>query len=388
MAARSHFAAPLLLIVVIALILNASLYPFSFNADGPSFGAALEQLSWARASRREMFNNVLLYLPLGFCLALLIEPWLGRIAAFAAGTAVGALLSLTMEITQTLIPTRVPSYTDLALNTAGALVGAIIGSAWNVLRSRMAPGGNPLARSRAVPLTIVLLWLVMRLWPLLPDATLAQLKGAVRPLFRPQVASAEFVALFVGWLIVAQAVFHLARKQRGVDAFLVVIAAVLIGRTITEGNALVPAELAAIGVVLPALVLLSRFDDKRRSALAAAMLGTWLAAHAVVPQWFNGASRVSIDVPVLEELFQRQQVPLVQVAGKGFSYLAFGWLLVGAGVFPHVAAGVTVVFVLLMCMLQAGATSPVYGWIDLVIAVVAAIIVARWMPRAALAAAS
>lgn len=382
MSARTHFAAPLLLVVVVALILNASLYPFRFEADWPSFVGALEQLTWARTGRREMFNNVLLYLPLGFCLALLIEPRFGRIAAFAAGTAAGAFLSLAMEVTQTLIPTRVPSYTDLALNAAGALGGAIIGSAWQALGSRMTPQGNPLAQSRAVPLTIVVLWLVTRLWPLLPNATLSQLKNAVRPLFQPQMASAEFAALFVGWLVVAQAVFHIARRQRGVDAFLVVIAAVLVGRTITEGNALVPAELAAIGVLLPALVLLSRLEDKRRSALAAAMVGTWLAAHAVI-HWFSGAGHISVNVPTPEEFFQREELLPAQVTGRGFSYLAFGWLLASAGVFPHVAAGVTVVFVFLLCLLQAGATRPVYGWIDLVIAVVAAIMVARWTPRSA-----
>ncbi len=380
MSARSQFAAPLLLIVVVALILHASLYPFRFEADWGSIASALEQLTWARAGRREMFNNVLLYLPLGFCVALLVEPRFGRIAAFAVGTAGGAMLSLAMEITQTLIPTRVPSYTDLALNSAGALLGVIIGSAWQVLGSRMTPRGNPATRSRAVPLLIVALWLVTRLWPLLPDATLSQLKSAVSPLFRPKMASAEFLALFVGWLVVAQAVFHLARRQRGVDAFLIVIAAVLVGRTITGGNALVPAELAAIGVLLPALVLLSRLEDKRRSALAAVMLGTWLAAHAVT-HLFSGAGRVTLDMHTPEEFFQGARLLPVQIAGRGFSYLAFGWLLAGAGVFPHVAAGVTVVFVLLLCLLQAGATEPAYGWIDLVIAIVAGILVARWTPR-------
>jgi glycopeptide antibiotics resistance protein len=382
MSTRSNFAAPLLLVVVVALILNASLYPFRFESDWISFIRAVEQLTWARAGRREMFNNVLLYLPLGFCLALLIEPRFGRFAAFAIATGGGAALSLAMEIMQTLIPTRVPSYTDLALNAAGALVGAIIGSAWQALGSRMTPQGNPLARSRAVPFAIVLLWLVTRLWPLLPDATLSQLKSAVRPLFQPQVASAEFAALFVGWLVVAQAVFHLARRQRGVDVFLLVIAAVLVGRTITQGNALVPAELAAIGVLLPALVLLSRLEDRRRSALAAAMLGIWLAAHAVT-HLIGSAVQVPVDIPTPEEFFRRGQLLPVQITGRGFSYLAFAWLLASAGVFPHVAAGITVVFVLLLCVLQAGATGPVYGWIDLLIAIVAAIMVARWTPRSA-----
>ncbi len=41
MASRSHFAAPLLLAVVVALIVYVSLYPFRFAPDGPSLFDAL-----------------------------------------------------------------------------------------------------------------------------------------------------------------------------------------------------------------------------------------------------------------------------------------------------------------------------------------------------------
>ena len=44
--------------------------------------------------------------------------------------------------------------------------------------------------------------------------------------------------------------FHLARRQRSVDVFLIVIAAVLVGRTFTAGNTLEFAELAAQGAAL------------------------------------------------------------------------------------------------------------------------------------------
>ena len=49
MSSRSHFAAPLLLAIVVALILYVSLYPFRFSADGPTVTEVLRQLSWARA---------------------------------------------------------------------------------------------------------------------------------------------------------------------------------------------------------------------------------------------------------------------------------------------------------------------------------------------------
>ena len=160
MAGRAHFAAPLLLAVVVALILYVSLWPFSFGADGPAVLETLRQLTWARAGRSDQFNNVLLYVPLGFCIALVVEPRIGRAAALAAGVVCGALLSLAVEVAQASITLRVPSLTDLSLNAAGSLAGAFLGSVWHALGTRMTPRGNPIGRSGAVALTVLVLFLI------------------------------------------------------------------------------------------------------------------------------------------------------------------------------------------------------------------------------------
>lgn len=373
MASRSHFAAPLLLAVFLALILYVSLYPFGFAADGPPLLEALGKLTWARASRGDMFNNVLLYAPLGFCLALLLEPRLGRIGGIVATALLGAMLSLSMELLQASIAPRVPSLTDLSLNALGAALGATAGSAWHLLGARMAPQASPKGRSAAVAVTLVVLWLLARLWPLTPDASLRQLKRAVRPLFSPSIGWTEFAAYFVGWLVVAQAVFHLVRRQRGVDAFLLVIAAVLVGRTFTAGHTLEFTELAAIALLLPVLVLVNRIEDRGRCAMLAALLGGWLATVALWPAILGG-QQVAMEIPGLAHFAIANAPPPADLAGKGFSYVALTWLLVGAGLFPHVAAGVTVLLVAMLCMLQVGAAAPSYGWVDLVLAMVAGLV--------------
>ena len=380
MSGRTHFAAPLLLAIIVALILYVSLYPFRFSADGPSVIEVLRELSWARASRGDMLNNVLLYVPLGFCIALTVEPRFGRLAGIVAGLVGGALLSMTMEIMQGSIATRVPSLTDLSLNAAGALAGAIGGSAWHALGARMTPQANPAGRSGAIALVVLVLWLIARLWPFVPDASLRQLKRAVRPLFTPEIGWPDLAAFFVGWLVVAQAVFHLARRQRSVDGFLIVIAAVLVGRTFTAGNTLEFAELAAIALLLPVLVLLSRVEDRGRSALLAAALGTWLASVALLPA-LDEVRDITVEMPALGEFLGRSAPPPAELAGRAFSYVALTWLLAGTGLFPHVAAGITVLLVVLLGLMQAGAATPVYGWIDVVIAIIAGILVTRWTPR-------
>jgi hypothetical protein len=61
--------------------------------------------------------------------------------------------------------------------------------------------------------------------------------------------------------------------------------------------------------------------------------------------------------------------------------VALAWLLAVAGLVPHVAAGVSILFVVILSMLQLGSTAPAFGWVDVVIAGIAGILVARWMPR-------
>jgi hypothetical protein len=285
-----------------------------------------------------------------------------------------------MELLQASVPSRVSSLKDLTLNTAGSLAGAALGSAWHLLSARMAPASSGQARSRSVGIAILVLWFLSRLWPLVPDVGLRQLKAAVHPLITPHVELADLAVYFVGWLVVAQAVFNLAKRQRSVDTFLVVIAVVLVGRTITLGNTLVTAELAAIALLLPVLVMLSRLGDGTRAMLVAVVLGTWLAWTAVGPVLGRGMQPAAA-LPALQEFIGRNPPPPAELAEKGFDYLSLAWLLAVAGLLPHVAAGITILFVLIIALLQLGAPLPDVGWVDVAVAAIAGILVVRWIPK-------
>ncbi len=381
MAGRStHFAAPLLLAVVTGLIVYVSLYPFRFIADGPALVEALRSLGWARAGRGDMFNNVLLYVPFGFCVALLIEPRWGRASGVVVGTLLGAMLSLGLELLQASVAIRVSSLRDLSLNASGSLLGTVLGTVFHALGSRVSPQGTPRSRSAFIAMSILVLWLLERLWPLLPDPGLRQLKRAVRPLLTPHIDWMSLAGFFVGWLVVTQVVFNLVRRQRAMDVLLLVIATVLVGRTFVAGSTLEVAEIAAIALLLPVLVPFSRLDDGTRSTIVAVLLGVWLAWTSV-RMLLDGSITSSAGLPELREVLLRNVPPPPLLANKSFSYLSLGWLLAGAGIVPYVAAGMTVLFVLLLTLLQLGVSAPAYGWVDLLIACLAGWIVARWIPR-------
>src|SRR4030095_16175044 len=209
---HSRSVIPWLLLVVLALIVYGSLYPFNFKADAIQGGLleALHQLSWMRAGRGDRISNVLLYLPLGFCLFLWLEDrwprrtstldlpsgfclflWLEtrwhRAPSMIAATALGTLLSLSIEIAQVYISARVSSLTDVTLNAVGTLLGVTAGLAWGGLTRVMHFLGRaerPLRDPGAV--LLLGLWLAWRFAPFMPQFDLVKLKAALRPLFSPQ----------------------------------------------------------------------------------------------------------------------------------------------------------------------------------------------------------
>ncbi|MCT9818986.1 VanZ family protein [Microbacterium sp. W1N] len=92
-------------------------------------------LSWFGSGWIEFAANILMFVPLGFLLALLIRP-------YWAGVGVALLVSAGAELVQMIIPSRVASLRDILANVAGAAVGA--GLAWLLVVRRdggRAPGG-------------------------------------------------------------------------------------------------------------------------------------------------------------------------------------------------------------------------------------------------------
>lgn len=287
---RSKALILVLLVAVVALIAYGSLYPFNFKRDAVPGGLldALQQLSWARAGRGDRVSNILLYVPLGFCLFLLFNSgrrWLAVLAAVV----VGAMLSLAIEVAQAFISPRVPSLTDLSLNTLGTLAGTVAGSVWRTL-SRLihfpTVGGN---RGDRLAVSVILLWLAWRFFPFIPSVSLAKLKAALEPLFRPEFELGAVYVYLACWLVVGQAVFVLASRQGGTEALLVLIAGVLAGRLLVADQVFIPSELLALILLLPILVVLNRLSGGIRRGVLLAVLATAFAAERLAPFEFTPA---------------------------------------------------------------------------------------------------
>jgi VanZ family protein len=273
---RTRSFIPWLLAVVAALIVYGSLYPFNFKPDAIEGGVleALRQLSWARAGRGDRISNVLLYLPLGFCLFLWLDLRLRRGTALLVAVGLGSLLSLAIEVAQVYVSSRVPSLTDLSLNSAGSLIGAAGGLAWGALTQLMhLPTRAEQSGRDPGAVLVIVAWLAWRFAPFVPQLDLGKLKAALRPLFHPQIDPIAVFVFLTCWLVVNQAVAALASRARRLEFLLLLIAAVLVGRLLVASQAFVPAELLALLLLLPMVVLMHRLTPQpRRTALVLAVL--------------------------------------------------------------------------------------------------------------------
>lgn len=106
-----------------------TLYPFRINPHShPDMPDPFLLAGWAKASNaKDVFLNVLLFVPFGFGLAgLLRKRGVSPIATATIVFAAGTLASYAVEFAQFFIPDRDSGWEDILTNSSGALVGALV----------------------------------------------------------------------------------------------------------------------------------------------------------------------------------------------------------------------------------------------------------------------
>src|SRR5215469_8117307 len=117
---------PLITVLVAAIIVYGSLYPFEFYQPANGVGPLATLMVWDHPSRSGVVANVLLYMPLGFFFVLGSRDRARQRGLLVPATAVGCLLSLTMEWAQYYDVGRVTNLSDVVTNTLGTLIGGLI----------------------------------------------------------------------------------------------------------------------------------------------------------------------------------------------------------------------------------------------------------------------
>lgn len=181
------------------LLVYGTLFPFDqWDASQGGLRVLLERGWPAQFSGSDFITNLIVYAPLGL---LLMLAWRRRGGAIAKITVIGAgglLLSLGLEYLQSYLPARVASLFDTALNTTGTVLGALlahnlgtdtaIGARLRRLYERVVRPA-PLAN---LGVTVLGLWALSQLAPLVPSIDRGTLVDGIRPLLRTLADLGEF----------------------------------------------------------------------------------------------------------------------------------------------------------------------------------------------------
>jgi VanZ family protein len=338
-----------LLLLVVAIIVYGSLYPWHFEFAGRP-GALTVLLhswptAWDRFLLRDIVINVLLYVPVGAVACLAWLPRWPRAAAFAA-TAFGCALSLAMELTQNYVPGRVTSLSDLTTNTLGAAAGA-----WLALgfASEVVPlvRGHARHSSRSAALLLAC-WGGYQLYPFFPILTSTRLRQAVHNLLAARTLSPSATwAAAAEWFAAGLALEAIFGRVRG---FWLGVTTMALGlRIFMPSRSLALDEVAGAAL---ALLLWEMVPAKRRLAAGVLMALSAILAAELAPFHFTAHAAPFYWTPLAATFENERWGATVILLNKAFFYGAAIWLLVRSGVRYLVAGGTLAAALLLLEMVQ------------------------------------
>lgn len=335
-----------MLCVIAFLIVFGSLYPFTFAANGADPIDLVRRLSFAGTTRSDVAANVLLYLPLGACLAWLAAARYGWPVAMVAATVAGAALSFAIEFTQLYETRRVASLADLASNTAGAFGGAWIALAVAGTQRRLYSSPFSGLLRHPVAAALLLSWIGYRLAPFTPVLDPEKWSSAFAPLAGGEwLAPGQALPHLVAWLVLVLVSGRLA-PRRTIALVALAMATVLAGRVLFAGMTLEPAEIAGMAAALALSRPLRRMPDPLASSTLAAALIVLIAIEGLAPFDFQLAQDRFALLPFGESLTQYRATNLADMFLRCFTNGALVWLLAQSGlsVLAATSLGAGVVF--------------------------------------------
>ncbi len=190
-----------LALIYAALIVYASLYPFSEWRNQGIAPWAFLSAPWSRYwTWFDVVSNVLGYMPMGFLLALSALRTGRQRGAIWISTVICGLMSLCMESLQSYLPMRVADKMDLAMNFLGAGAGAVCAGAlerlgvmqrWSLFRARWFSPNDRWA------LVLLALWPLALLFPAALPFGLGQVLERAQPALASLLAALSDAPLLV-----------------------------------------------------------------------------------------------------------------------------------------------------------------------------------------------
>jgi VanZ family protein len=208
---RAHRATFWLAWVVAALVIHGSLYPWRFEVPASLaqawHGMVHQPSLWT--SMGDVVGNVVLFVPVGALGWVLVHRWIGWRRTLIV-LVLGIAFAFVLQVAQLFIPRRSAALSDVVWNALGLLIGMGLVAGGSRIHAPWLGRDNLRA-----PLTMVLLWLMLQWWPMVPRLDWQQIKNALKPLLLTPRWSA-FSALEAALALMVLGVMLRGVRTRGV----------------------------------------------------------------------------------------------------------------------------------------------------------------------------
>ena len=320
-----------LLLLVIAVIVYGSLYPwhFDFQVSGANPLWVLLH-AWTPEfdlyAVRDAAINLALYFPLGMAAFLAAARRHGRLVAFEAALLIALGLSASMEMLQIYDPGRECDLFDVLCNVSGAAAGAVAALVFRPELERLArhkPGRYGLAA-----LLLAACWAGYQLYPFFPTPTRTKLRTSLALLAgSSSLSGVEVWANAAEWLAVALAMQAFFGRMR--LRWLLAAMFFLPVRLFVEERWLTLSE--ALGAAL-ALLFWSLLPERKRLPAGASLLASAIVLRELIPFRFAPTPHPFSWIP-FAAIFHSNRLPaIVALLRKAFDYGALVWLFRTQGI--------------------------------------------------------
>jgi VanZ family protein len=320
-----------LLLLVIALIVYGSLYPWNLDFGRSSQNPLWVLLNaWPRGIDRWVLRdaaiNLLLYFPLGMTTFLAAARRHGRMVAFDAALMVALGLSASMEMLQVYDPGRTCSLFDVLCNVSGAGAGALAALVFHpelVRLARRKPGGfSPAA------LLLAACWTGYQLYPFFPVVSQTKLRASLELLAGSAPFSpVEVWASAAEWLAVALVMEAFVGRMR-LRWLLAAMTCLPIRLFIAQRSSTLS---EAAGAAL-ALLFWSLLPERKRLAAGIFLLASATVLRELSPFRFAETPQPFSWIPFAATFDSERQAAVVILLRKTFEYGALVWLLRTGGI--------------------------------------------------------
>ncbi len=329
-----------LLVLVIALIVYGSLYPWHFDFD--HFGAnPLWVLlhAWPQGIDRWLLRdaaiNLLLYFPLGMAAFLAAARRHGRFVAFEAALLIALGLSASMEMLQIYDPGRTCSLFDVFCDVSGAAAGAAAALVFHpelASLARRKPG-----RHGPAALLLGACWASYQLYPFFPLLSRTRLRASLELLAgSASFSMVEVWASAAEWLAAGLAMEAFFGRMR--PRWLLAAMVCLPVRLFIAERSLTLSEV--LGAAL-ALLLWSLLPDRKRLPAGVFLLASATVLRELSPFRFAETPHPFSWIPFAATFEYGRQPATVALLRKAFEYGALVWLFCSRGI-SHARAAVAV----------------------------------------------